>query len=364
MEGDKVGIIDADLLSHGTRHPNLALMKISQYYKSLGKKTVLLQNYNDLQSYEMIFISKVFSFTNIENEEIIRSLPNVQIGGTGFFASGGKNLPEEIEHKRPDYHLYDGFVFDQIALGKPRQRYADYLDYSIGFTTRGCFRKCPFCVNRKFDHAFKHSPIDEFVDENRPYIYLWDDNFFAYEGWEEILDELNNTKKPFQFRQGLDIRLLDKKKADKVSKSRYKGDYIFAFDSIQQKELIEEKLTLWRNTTNKGTRLYLLCGFESQDEIDIENIFKRIEILLKFDCLPYIMRHEKYLLSPWRTLYVNIARWCNQPQFFKKMSFREFCEANQKYHKNTSTKCAALKSMEDFEAQWPSIAKRYFDMKY
>ena len=28
-----IGIIDADLIDHGTRHPNLALMKIAGYLK-------------------------------------------------------------------------------------------------------------------------------------------------------------------------------------------------------------------------------------------------------------------------------------------------------------------------------------------
>ena len=32
----KIGIIDADLLDNGTRHPNLALMKISGFMKSQG----------------------------------------------------------------------------------------------------------------------------------------------------------------------------------------------------------------------------------------------------------------------------------------------------------------------------------------
>ena len=31
-----IGIIDADLLDKGTRHPNLALMKISAYHKKCG----------------------------------------------------------------------------------------------------------------------------------------------------------------------------------------------------------------------------------------------------------------------------------------------------------------------------------------
>lgn len=33
---EKIGLIDADLLDNGTRHPNLALMKIAGYYKDTG----------------------------------------------------------------------------------------------------------------------------------------------------------------------------------------------------------------------------------------------------------------------------------------------------------------------------------------
>ena len=36
-----IGIIDADLLDKGTRHPNLALMKISAYYK----EKIIMLNY-------------------------------------------------------------------------------------------------------------------------------------------------------------------------------------------------------------------------------------------------------------------------------------------------------------------------------
>ena len=36
----------------------------------------------------------------------------------------------------PDYHLYDEYVGRQIARGIKPQTYSDYMDYSIGFTTR------------------------------------------------------------------------------------------------------------------------------------------------------------------------------------------------------------------------------------
>ena len=58
-----------------------------------------------------------------------------------------------------------------------------------------------------------------------------------------------------------------------------------------------------------------------------------------------------------------MARWCNQPNIFKKMSFREFCVRNQKYHKS-DTKCAAVRVLESFENKYPDIAKKFFNMKY
>ena len=131
--------------------------------------------------------------------------------------------------------------------GRQKSYYADYLNASIGFTTRGCHRKCSFCVNKKYSHCFIHSPLSEFLDENRDIIYLWDDNFLSLkEGWKTILDDLNNSGKKYQFRQGLDIRLLNEEKAEKLSQARYYGDYIFAFDHIQDKEIIKKQLNIWR----------------------------------------------------------------------------------------------------------------------
>ncbi|MDO4556011.1 MAG: hypothetical protein Q4B70_12815 [Lachnospiraceae bacterium] len=195
----KIGLLDADLMDHGTRHPNLALMKIAGYYKNKGDEVALIyHSYSDVYNYDEIFISKVFTFSDIP--KWILDLPNVHIGGTGFFEDGGEDLPEEIEHHKPYYDLYKEYVEKQIENGRNRVTFADYLDYSIGFTTRGCFRKCAFCVNKKYDQVHRHSPVSEFYDPNKPYIYLWDDNFLAFPQWEEILDDLEKTGKPFQFR--------------------------------------------------------------------------------------------------------------------------------------------------------------------
>lgn len=359
----RVGIIDADLIDHGTRFPNLALMKIAGYYKENGSNVTLIEKYEGLvySDFDAVFCSKVFTFSKFSPELLEQS--NVVLGGTGFFEDGGNDLPLDIEHHMPDYSLYDKYVERRISEGMKRSYFADYLDYSIGFATRGCFRKCSFCVNKKYSHVFHHSHICEWFDPSRKYIYLWDDNFMAFPGWREVLRELDETNRPFQFRQGLDIRLMTDEKAEALSKARYHGDYIFAFDHIEDKEIIEKNLSLWRKHCMKETKLYVLCAFDSQDGDDIRNTFERIRVLFKYACLPYLMRFEAYKSSPYRGLYVQMARWCNQPNLLKKMSFRQFCEADQ-LTKVRPGFGAAMKALTFFEADYPDIAAEYFDMRF
>jgi radical SAM superfamily enzyme YgiQ (UPF0313 family) len=357
-----IGLIDADLLDKGTRHPNLALMKISGYHLEVGDTTKLLESYDNINNYDKVYISKVFKFTDVDENRI--DFDHIVKGGTGFFENNSPDLPECIEHHKPDYNLYDEYVNKKLASGIKRSHYKDYLDYSIGFTTRGCFRKCEFCVNNKYDRVVIHSPLNEFLDEKRPYINLWDDNFLAFKDWKKVLNELSETGKPFQFRQGLDIRLMTEEKAIELSRSRYKGDFIFAFDFIKDRDLIVKKLKIWKKHIKKTTKLYVLTGYESQDIKDIENTLERIKILMKHGCLPYIMRYEDYTKSEFKSMYIQLARWCNQPRFFKKMSFRQFAMANQKYHKNPKTKCSTMKVLDFFDESFPELAKKYFDLRY
>lgn len=332
----KIAIIDADLIGRKKhRFPNLACMKMSSYYKNKGNEVVLKTDYRDLEKYDLVKISKVFTDTKI-NENILK-LPNVEYGGTGFYFDKAPNLPYSIEHSFPDYHLYDEWINQQIFNGVKRNEFKGYLDYSIGFLTRGCFRKCKFCVNQKYDHVFLHSPLEEFYDESRKKICLLDDNFFGCPRWKELLQGLIDTGKPFKFKQGLDERLLDDEKCEMLFKSKYDGKITFAFDKITDYDLIHKQLKLIRKHTNKQIMFYVLCGFDETKKYDhnfwikdIFDTFKRIELLMKYKCLPYIMRFNKYEESPYRGMYINLARWCNQPSLFNKKSFSEWVTLNGK----------------------------------
>ena len=168
----------------------------------------------------------------------------------------------------------------------------------------------------------------EFKDDSRKKICILDDNILGYPEWRNILYQLINTGKSFKFKQGMDERLLTDEKCEILFNAKYDGDYIFAFDNISDYDLIHKKLQMIRNHTYKmNIKFYVLVGYESTDVIDIENAFKRIELLIRYHCLPYIMRFQNKNNSPWkdsdmRGMYITLARWCNQPSYFKKKSLR------------------------------------------
>ena len=355
-----VAIIDADLIGK-TRHrfPNLACMKLSAYWKARGANVELKQDYSFLSTYDRVFVCKVFTDTPVPDG--LSASDRVQLGGTGFFFDKAEPLPSEVEHVMPDYHLYDEYIKNR---GGGMAAFKGYRDYSIGFLTRGCFRRCAFCVNQKYRRVFVHSPLAEFYDPSRRKICLLDDNFLGFSGWRSLLEELQATERKFKFNQGLDERLLTDEICRVLFASNYDGDYTFAFDNVADYDLIRRKLELIKKYQDKGqSRFYVLCGFEGIGIDDIENAFKRIELLFRYECLPYVMRYAPptgaapWRMSEFRGMYVQLARWSNQPAFVKKMSFREFCEA-------PSNSKSARDTLHNFELQHPDIARKYFDLHF
>ena len=353
---DYIGIIDADLISRGNhRFPNLASMKISSYHKSIGDDVKLLTDYNSLDQYDKVYISKVFTDTSVPDE--ILGLDNVVIGGTGFYYDKAPPLQPEIEHRMPDYSLYDEWVQERIKAGAKHTELQGYTDYSIGFLTRGCFRQCKFCVNQNYKRVAKASPLSEFYDSSRKKILLLDDNFLGYSGWKEEMKELAKTGRRFIFKQGLDFRLLNDEKCAVLFTSKYDGRKFFSFDNYDDMEIMERKLKLVRKYTNEALRFYVFTGFDRENKWDYDfwvrdlfELFERIKFLGEYGCLPYITRFNRYKESPYKDIYINVARWCNQPSMFGKMTMLEFAELeHDKYGRKSNIR--AVKNLMENEPQ-------------
>ena len=380
----RVAIIDAEIVGK-TRHrfPNLCSMKISAYHKQAGDSVELRTDYKNLEEYDKVYISKVFTKTEVP--ESVLSMPNVTYGGTGFYYDKAPSLPPEIEHVMPDYHLYDEWVYARVASGVKRSEFTYYLDYSIGYLTRKCFRGCEFCVNRNYKRVEAASPLSEFMDESRPKLCFLDDNFFGYPRWQELIQPVIASGKRFQFKQGLDERLLTEEKIIAMSEWKYDKEIIFAFDNIEDKDLIVSKLELIRKTVpdwRRELKFYVFCGFDRNGkyddefwENDINNLFERIYILSRYGAKAYVMRYEEVYASKYSSFYAAVASWCNQPAFFKSFSFRMFAQCRgmrqdvyrkykrdvEGYLRDIGAKGSEWRAMEEVERLYPDIAQRYFD---
>lgn len=392
-----IGLVDADLLNGGTRHPNLVLLKLAGFFADNAISFhLIIDKYEDISEYTIIYISKVFSFTPdppfYEKAKKTPDEKKFRIGGTGDYAiekdvrkfemgrsrdmhqlendeflnnypnkrGGKKKSGIDMRRQMPYYHLYDEYIQLKIRDGRQKAYFNDYLYYSIGFLTRGCIRHCPFCVNKLENKIYRYSELECFLDQERdekgklvrPYIYLWDDNFLAApkDIWQPMLQSLIDSKRPFQFRQGLDERILAESEdgediAKMLSECKYHGDFIFAFDNWRDRDKIIKALKIWRKYNPKrGTKFYLFCGYTlkaGEDEKlynDIKILFERIKILMQYGCFGYVMRHADYTNHELSNIYVQIARWCNQPQFYRYMSFWEYCYRNQSYWEQKSKK--------------------------
>lgn len=61
-----IGLVDADLLCKGTRHPNLVLLKLAGYFRDNGiKYELVIKEEIDLNKYKYIYLSRVFTFTKL-----------------------------------------------------------------------------------------------------------------------------------------------------------------------------------------------------------------------------------------------------------------------------------------------------------
>jgi hypothetical protein len=320
-------LVDVD-----SKIPNIALMKISTYYKSQGYKVDLKklgysyypkernQSLIDAYEYEKVFVSIIFKI----NKNVVRVIncDNVYFGGVGY--SLKDNLSKEIDKCKKDYLLY------------PEN------DCSYGFISRGCIRKCYFCVvPEKEGMIHQVNNIDEIVEHKK--VIFMDNNILALPNHLEILTELRDKKIRCQFNQGLDIRLLNDNNAKLLSELKYIGEYIFAFDNIKDVLLIQEKLNLFKKYVLKDwkVKMFLYC----HPDMDIKNdVVYRVNWCKKNKVLPYLMRDHTCWASYNREFYIDLCAYCNQVNLFKKMSFDEFM---RKRTKNIQRQNESIKKYND-----------------
>ncbi len=261
--------------------PSLPLMKLSAYHKAMGDE---VEMYIPINQYDLVYASKVFSFTDdIDTDSVIQA-DEVKRGGTGYCISvkNGKevfdksknsSLPREIEHIYPDYALY------------PQYKYA------VGFLTRGCPRNCGFCVvGEKEGLCSKQAAdLDEFWRGQKE-IKLLDPNILACKDYESLLKQLAESKAKVDFTQGLDIRLTNPDNIELLNKIKVTMLH-FAWDNPKQ-DLTRYFRRFSEHTKIKSDRnkaVYVLTNYNSTLEEDLYRIYT----LRELGYSPYVMIYQK-----------------------------------------------------------------------
>lgn len=286
--------------------PSLPLMKISAYHKQQGDTVDFV---NHFEHYDLVYASKVFSFTDDIEAKAMINADEIIRGGTGYCISveNGKeifdktknhSLPKEIEHIYPDYGLY------------PEYKYA------TGFLTRGCPRNCKFCVVGKKEGLCSKQVADlsEFWQGEQIEIKLLDPNLLACKDHEKLLQQLIDSKARVDFTQGLDIRLINKDNIAFLNKVKTKMIH-FAWDNPKQ-DLTEYfklflKHTNIKSYTNRA--VYVLTNFNSTIEEDLHRIYT----LRDLGYNPYVMVYQKET-APKQIR--RLQRWANNRLIFRTVN--------------------------------------------
>ena len=285
------------------KFPSLPLMKLAAFHKARGDKVEVA---NHLEYFDLVYASKVFSFTpDIDAEGVIYA-DEIQKGGSGYCISvqGGKevfdktkdkSLPREIEHIYPDYSVFPQYQF------------------AVGFLTRGCPRNCDFCIVAKKEGRCSHkvAELDEFYRGEQREIKLLDPNLLACKEHENLLQELSKSGALIDFTQGLDICLVTKDNISLLNKIKTKMVH-FAWDNPRQDLTCQFKM-FSEHTKIKDDRkktVYVLTNFDSTIGEDLYRIYT----LRDLGYSPYVMIYQKETAD---LEHLHLQRWANNKRIFK-----------------------------------------------
>ena len=289
------------LLNIDSKLPNIALEKIALYHKD----DEIIYDPIRLQEADKVYVSCIFTKNKHKVDNYVGLRPDVIAGGTGYDMN--VKLPPEIEGMKPK------------------------INY--GFTTRGCIRKCPFCMVWQSEGGIKATgDIYDIWDRKSKTITLLDNNILAMPShFKFICWQIREANLRVDFNQGLDIRLLTPELCKELKAIKTSGELRFAFDHPSLENTIREKVALLKEHTG-GSRyfFYVLVGYNTTFDEDLH----RCNVIKELGCRAYVMRYEA---SANEQKYIRLAAWANQIWTFCKYSFEDFCTKRYGHEGNNKT---------------------------
>lgn len=308
-----IGLLDVD-----SKIPNLALMKISNYYKELGEEVEFVQQGKE---YEKIFASAIFTRSKHKCENLIEIYGDkIEIGGTGWDLH--KELPKEIEYSKPDYNLYTaeeiaGRMRGIMTKERKLQKATEIVNAGIGFTSRGCVRECGFCFVPKKEGKFRNvAEIKDLINPKSNILILHDNNITADPHCIDKLNEIRDRNLIVDINQGLDVRLMTEDKARALSQVKHLRSIHYAWDLMPFENKVMEGIDILSKHIKPYRHMcFMLVGFNTTFEEDMYRFRKLRE--LKVD--PFVMIFNEGKDRKLR----HFARWVNS-RIYKSCKWDEY----------------------------------------
>lgn len=260
----------------------------------------------DASGFDRVYVSNIFE-QNAHRVEV-QGCQAVEYGGIGS-RNPEKQLSAVIEAYPPYY-----------APGEKT---------TYGFITRGCIRKCWFCKVPKYEGSLKeYNPVEGIVrGVPGEVVKFLDNNILAYPHHMDVFHWLIEKGIRCEFNQGLDFRLVNDENLAALARLNYEGEYIFAFDDPKYQPLLDRKIKQIKHHIPKPWKLKFYIYYHP--DMDLGQLFDRVEWCRVHECLPYVMRDSACWESEHKNFLIDYSAYCNQPSFFKNMNFAEFLQKRQ-----------------------------------
>jgi len=282
-------------LKYHTQYPPLGLLKLAAHHKRKKDKVKLVRGLDGNGFYpDKIYITSLFTYAWEPVHEVIKyyskkyKRAEIIVGGIYATLCGDhlkgifkdririhKGLYEEVEDILPDYSLIPEW------------------EASILFSSRGCIRKCPFCSVKVLEPKFKpKKSIKHLIYPGHEKVILWDNNILASPYWEDIFQELEESRLEIDFNQGIDVRLIDLEVVSRLKKFKIRLLRL-AYDTQGIKESLKKAIDLFKKYGFSGRRILVYCLYNNPFEKDTpETFLNRLQDLIDWGVVSYPMRYE------------------------------------------------------------------------
>jgi hypothetical protein len=285
----KIGLIDVD----GHNFPNYALMKIANYHRLQGDT---VEWAHPLERYDKVYQSKVFTFT--PDTEIIVQADEIIKGGTGY----GMYSNLFCDDTEPEYSLYPQYP------------------HAYGFLTRGCIRRCPWCVVPKKEGEIRAYRDIETVLQNRKTAVLMDNNVLASEHGLQQLERIIDLQCKVDFNQGLDARLVTDEIAKMLSVVKWLRYIRFSCDTTSA---VEPLLSAVEKLNRYGVKNYRIFVYLLVKDVTEAN--ERCRILKNLGVSPFAQPYRDFENNIQPTAeQKRFARYVNHKAVFKTVGWEEY----------------------------------------